>query len=134
MSFYSEKTVKSVRKARACLGCGVRIEAGETALGCAGHDDGQFWSGIYHHDCREAEIGLNMLHDVYAGDDWMNLGDDMEWEDWPWLIEKYPAVAARMKITTKRFEGVRDEQARVRKAWSEIDAQRRLRDGGSHGN
>lgn len=123
--FYNERTIKSVRKARPCLGCGRRIEVGETALGCAGHYDGDFWSGAYHHDCRSAEIGLNRLHDVRGGDEWMNLGDDMEWEDWPWLVEDFPAVAARMGITTERFEEVRDERERVRKAWAEIDAQRR---------
>lgn len=123
--FYSERTIKSVRKARPCLGCSDRIEVGETALGCAGHYDGTFWAGAYHHDCRAAEIGLNGLHDVHAGDEWMNLGNDMEWEDWPWLIEEFPAVAARMKISTERYEKVRDERERVQRAWSEIDAKRR---------
>jgi len=125
MSFYNERTIKSVRKARPCLGCGIQIDIGETALGCAGYYDGNFWSGAYHHDCRAAEEALNGLHDVWSGDEWMNLGNNMEWEDWPWLIEEFPTVAARMKITTERFEGVRDERERVRKAWAEIDAKRR---------
>lgn len=125
MSFYSEKPVKSVRKARPCNGCGVRIEVGETGLGCAGHYDGQFWSALYHHDCRAAEIGLNDINGVRDGDEWMNLGDDMGWEDWPWLIEAFPAVAERMNITTARFVEVEAEQERVRKAWAEIDAARR---------
>lgn len=125
MSFYSERSIKAVRKARACNGCGVRLEVGEPALGCAGHYDGEFWSAAYHHDCRAAEIGLNDLHDVRPGYDWMNLADDMEWEDWPWLIETFPDVAERMKITTERFEKVRDERESVRKAWAEIDRKRR---------
>jgi hypothetical protein len=118
MSFYSERTIKSVRKARACQGCGVRIEAGETALGCSGHYDGQFWAGAYHHDCRTAETALNVLHDVRFGDEWMNLCNDMEWEDWPWLIEEYPAVAERMKITAERFNEVRDEHEACRLAFA----------------
>lgn len=124
MSFYNERTVKSVRKARGCEGCGVRIEVGETALGCAGVGYDGFWSAIYHHECRKAEEGLNKLHDTWRGDEWMPLSD-MEWEDWPWLIEDHPAAAARMKITTERFEEVQAEQERVRKAWAEIDARRR---------
>jgi hypothetical protein len=125
VSFYSEKPIKAVRKARACHGCGRRIEVGEPAIGCAGHYDGEFWSGAYHGDCRKAEIELNDLHEVRHGDEWMNLGDDMEWEDWPWLVAEFPGVASRMKITIERFNEVRDERERVRKAWSEIDAKNR---------
>lgn len=124
MSFYSERTIKSVRKARACSGCNRKIEVGETALECSGKSD-DFWSGTYHHGCRAAEIALNELHEVWGGNDWMNLGSDMEWEDWPWLIEAFPNVAARMGITTERFISIRDEQDRVRKARAEIDAKRR---------
>lgn len=126
VSFYSERTIKSVRKARVCNGCGHRIEVGETALGCAGHYDGDFWAAAYHHDCRKAELGLNDLHDVRPGNEWMNLGNDMDWEDWPWLIEEFPAVAERMKITTERFEEVQAERERVSRAWAEIDARRRV--------
>jgi hypothetical protein len=123
--FYSERTIKAVRKPRACEGCGVRVEAGETAFSCAGHDDGQFWAAIYHPDCRRAEEGLNKIHDVRGGDDWMNLGNDMEWEDWPWLIEAFPTVAERMKITQARYDKVSAERERTRLAWAEIDRERR---------
>lgn len=124
MSFYNERTIKAVRKARRCDGCGAIIEVGETALGCSGIGDDGFWSGTYHHDCRKAEEGLNKLNQVGWYDDWMSLCNDMEWEDWPWLIEEFPAVAARMNITTERFDEVQAERERVRKAWAEIDAKR----------
>lgn len=125
MSFYDERTIKSIRKARACEGCGTMIHVGESALGCAGRYDGAFWSATYHHECRKAEIALNELHEVRHGDEWMNLGNDMEWEDWPWLIEDFPIVAARMKITTERFEEIQAERESVRKRWAEIVAARR---------
>lgn len=125
MSFYRERPVKAVRKPRRCVACGTRIEVGQPALDCSGHYDGDFWSATYHVECRRAEEGLNKLHDTSWSDEWMDLGDCMEWEDWPWLIEEHPVVADRMNITTARFEEVQAEQERVRAAWSEIDRKRR---------
>lgn len=117
MSFYSEVPLKAIRKARPCDGCGVKIEVGEPALACAGkHDD--FWSATYHNDCRAAELALNNIHGCWGGDDWMNLGSDMDWDDWPWLIAEHPTVAARMNITTERFNEIEAEQARCRAAFS----------------
>lgn len=115
MSFYSEKLVRSVRKARRCMGCCRTIEVGSSALECAGVWEGDFWSGTYHTDCRAAELALNKLHDLYA-DEWMSL-DDMERDDWPWLIEVFPAVAERKGITTERFNEAEAEQQRRRDAF-----------------
>ena len=124
MSFYSEQPIKAIRKARACDGCGSALIVGEPALKCSGNHDG-FWSGAYHHECREAECALNKLHDIWGGDDWMSLCSDMEWDDYPWLIAEHPVVAERMKITTERYEKIRDEHERCRAAWAEIDRKRR---------
>lgn len=94
------------------------IEARETALACSGLGPDGFWAAIYHHECRKAEEGINKLHDFGGQDDWMGLSD-IEWDDWPWLIEEFPAAAERMKITTARFEEIRAERERMRKAWAE---------------
>lgn len=124
MSFYNERIVKAIRKARGCDGCGTKLQVGETALACSGIGEDGFWSATYHNECRKAEEGLNELHDVRFGDEWMPLSY-MEWDDWPWLIEKFPTVAARMKITTERFDEVQAEREATRKAWAAIDAKRR---------
>lgn len=119
MSFYRETVVAAVRKPRSCYGCCRQIETGEPAVNCAGKYDGEFWSATYHDDCRKAEIALNDLHDTYP-DEWMNLGADMEWEDWPWLIEKFPDVAARMNITTARFEEIERHHEEIRRAFLKV--------------
>lgn len=117
MSFYRETSVKAVRKARPCLGCGCMIAVGEAALDVAGHYEGDFWSGSFHHECRAAEVALNDLHEVYPGE-WMNLGD-IEWDDWEWLLADHPVTAARMGITAEKLQEVKDRQARV---WSTPNA------------
>ena len=112
MSFYRETTVKAVRKARRCLGCGRMIAVGETALDVAGYWDGDFWSGTFHHECRAAEIALNRLYGPLRPDEWMQLGE-LEWDDWEWLLAEYPVVAARKGITAERLQEVKDERARI---------------------
>lgn len=121
MTFYREDHIRAVRKSRQCNGCASTIEIGSPAVDCAGHYDGDFWAATYHVDCREAEIALNNLHDTHS-DEWMNMSEDMEWEDWPWLIDEFPTVAARMNITTERFQKINEEQARVRFAFARREA------------
>lgn len=123
MSFYDEREIKAIRKPRNCDGCGRTMEVGVPALRCSGVGDEGFWYATYHRECRKAEEALNELHDWRAGDDWMILSD-LDWEDWPWLIEDFPEIAERMKITTERFEKVQAEQERARKVWAEIDRKR----------
>lgn len=98
MSFASESTVKAVRRRHLCDGCSRHIEIGEPATRWAGLTEGDFGTAIYHPDCRAAEVDLNneILGWQY-GDDWLPL-HDIEREDWPWLIEAHPAVAARMNL------------------------------------
>ena len=105
MSFVSETTVKAVRKRHRCEGCGKHIEIGEPAKRWAGMSDGDFVSVIYHPDFRAAEERMNELAGWRYGDDWYLLNDDLGREDWPWLIEEFPAVAARMGITSRAAVG-----------------------------
>jgi hypothetical protein len=128
--FYSETVIKSVRKAGPCDGCGKTIAAGESALSCSGASQGDFWSARYHVECRRAEEELNKLHDIGWDDDWILIGSDMEWEDWPWLIEAFPIVADRMNITTERYEAVVAQHERTARALAEI-RQRQPNGGGN---
>lgn len=95
MTFVSERTVKAVRKRHRCDGCGRHIEAGQSATRWAGLTDGDFNTAIYHPDCREAELAMNALIGTQYGDEWWPLSE-IETDDRPWLIETFPAVAARM--------------------------------------
>lgn len=119
MSFYRETVIKAVRKPRYCAGCGAIINAGERALDCSGKHNGDFWSAIYHQECRVAECALNDLRDYRWNDEWAALSG-IEWEDWPWLIEEHPAVAKRRKITAERYQKVADEQERCRLAFARV--------------
>lgn len=113
MSFYRERLAKAIRKARQCCGCGQIINVGQPALDCAGHYEGDFWAATYHPDCRAAEIEINNLHGT---SEWMTL-DEMESDDWPWLLEEHPIVAARMNITQERYQEAEEHQRRCREAW-----------------
>ncbi|RVT93739.1 hypothetical protein [Sphingomonas crocodyli] len=110
MSFATESNIKAVRKARRCFGCSVTIEVGEPAVSSVGMSDGDFYANTYHPDCREAEIALNRLRETGWVDDWSCLYD-IEWEDWRWLVEEWPAVAARKGITLAKVEETEAEHA-----------------------
>jgi len=116
MAFYRETPVKAIRKPRSCIACHRTIEVGHPALDCAGYYEGDFWSATYHAECREAEVALNKVYDLPGGE-WVNLGSDMDWEDWPWLIEKFPTVAERMGITTERFDRVNTDYQQRHSFW-----------------
>lgn len=125
MSFYSERNIKAIRKPRQCCGCASMIAIGEPALKCSGINyDNDFWHGTYHHECREAETALNKCHDTHW-DEWMSL-TDIEWDDYPWLLVEYPAVAERMNITLERYEAIRDEQERCRLFFAEQARKREI--------
>ena len=117
MSFYREKPIKAVRKSRQCMGCRKQIEIGASALECAGHWEGDFWSGTYHAECRKAECAYNDLVGQ-TGDEWCALGE-MDSEDWGWLIETFPVVAERMAITAERIEQAAERRASF---WSNTPA------------
>lgn len=116
---YKETNIKAIRKARHCDGCCAVMEVGQPAVKCSGVGNEGFWHATYHHECRKAEVELNRLHDVGWQDDWISL-PDVDWEDYAWLIQEYPDVADRMKITTERYEKIRDESDRIWMAWAEV--------------
>lgn len=113
MGFYRERLVKAVRKERSCCGCGKLIEVGQSALDCAGHYQGDFWADSYHPECRVAECEINDLHGC---EEWMLLSE-IEWDDWPWLIEDHPIVAERMGVTTARYDEAIKRQRQARSYW-----------------
>jgi hypothetical protein len=118
MSFYRERPIKSVRKPRRCAGCTSMIAAGSVALDISGKQwGGDFWSQTFHPECRAAEVELNKLHDTRYSDDWAALAD-IDWEDWGWLLESFPIVAERMRITAERLNEVTEERERCRAAWA----------------
>lgn len=104
MSFYREKPIKAVRKARQCIGCCNRIEVGSPALECAGHWEGDFWSGTYHAECRAAELAYNDLVGL-PGDEWIAL-HEMDSEDWQWALDNFPVVAASCRTTRTACDAV----------------------------
>lgn len=112
MSFYRERSVRSTRKQKQCIGCLRIIPVGSYSLGVAGHWEGDFWSGAYHTECRAAEIALNSLHDVYPGE-WMGL-NEIEWDDWDWLLTEHPIAAANMAITKEMYDEALASSERMR--------------------
>lgn len=116
MSFTNEKAIKATRKDHRCIGCEHIIPAGSAAIRWSGMTDGDFSSVVYHTDCRAAEIDLNNAYDT-RGDEWMGL-HEMEWEDWPWLLESYPAIAERRGVTMEKYREAEAHRARCRAAFA----------------
>ena len=94
--FFSDRHVKKTKKQHPCIACGEAIPQSSAALYFATKWEGEFYTGYYHIECKEAEIALNDLHGLHGlHDEWMNL-TDIESEDYAWLRDKYPVVAARI--------------------------------------
>lgn len=94
--FFTHRDIKATRKAHTCMGCSTSIPQGASAFYFSTKQEGFFWSGHYHSECRLAEVALNDLHGNY-GDDFIGLqyiGDEPE--DVAWLKEEFPAVAVAM--------------------------------------
>lgn len=108
--FYSEKIV-SVRKPRPCEGCGQMIGKGERALTYSGKFDGDFGSFTLHPECRVAELAWNKMADTYA-DEFVGLSE-LEPDDWQWLLDEHPIVAARKNVTPERIVEHKAEQQRM---------------------
>ena len=87
------------------------IAIGDAALDVAGHWDGEFWNGSFHHECRATEVALNNLHGSFRPDEWINLSE-IDWEDWEWLLAEHPIVAARKGVTPERLREVKERYAR----------------------
>jgi hypothetical protein len=101
----SERHVRAVRKPHLCWACDKWIYPGESALTCVGVTDGQFWSLYYHHDCRQAELELNELHEWWYNDEWMRLCE-AESDDYDWLSDTHPGPYERMRMTRVQYENV----------------------------
>jgi hypothetical protein len=100
IEFTCERRIKGARKRHLCIACGTWIEARSPAMYFAQKCDGEFDTGYYHLDCRDAEVALNHRLDTW-GEDWTPLdnirdGEDGE-DDWRWLVDTFPTVAARFK-------------------------------------
>jgi hypothetical protein len=121
MSFFREVEIKSVRKARACGGCGTLIEAGSPAVDLASHYDGDFWSATYHRECRKAEVDLNSEHQA---EEWIPLQEFDPEDDWEIILEDHPIVAARLGITQERIDEIHETARRMREHWR-LEAERR---------
>lgn len=97
MSFNREYDVKAVRKSRRCDVCRAPIEIGFPAIRWVGMIDDEFGTLIFHPDCRGAEIAYNRMTNC-NWDEWYSLASDLEPDDHAWLLDEWPAVAARMGI------------------------------------
>lgn len=97
--FFTHRNIKATRNEHTCEGCAAKIAPGDPAWYFSMKDEGYFWAGHYHAECRAAECELNDLHDN-RGDDWIGLASIAdEPEDVAWLVDEHPAVAARMNLT-----------------------------------
>lgn len=110
MSFTREYPVKAVRKRRRCDACPGYINIGEPAVRWAGFSEGDFQTAIWHPECRKAEIAFNRLKDTMWHDEWSSLSE-MEDDDHPWLLEEYPAIAARYGITAETIAAEQEPSA-----------------------
>lgn len=111
---FSSETTHTARKAHRCDACNAAIDAGSRYVRWAGTTDGDFSDAKFHPDCRVAEIALNKLSGT-DWDEWMGL-QDMEGDDWPWLIADFPFVATRMGITQARYDDLLAERKRCAEA------------------
>lgn len=108
--FYSEKIV-TVRKPRQCAGCCQMLAKGDQALVYSGKFDGDFGSFTLHPECRVAELAWNKMADTYY-DEFVSLSE-LEPDEWEWLLDEHPVVAARMNITAERIADHRAERQRI---------------------
>ena len=113
MTFCNEHAVKAVRKNHFCEGCGKYVLIGEPAIRWTGIGEDGFASVIYHPECREAEVYMNREINSF---EWCPLNSHEE-DDWPWLMDKFPAVAARFNITPERYK---EYQERYAAAWHSL--------------
>jgi hypothetical protein len=95
MSFYSERTIKALRKPRLCGGCLHPMPVGSSALYCSGKHDGEFWTAHYHADCRAAEEYFNFV--VRGGYDEWDALHVLEPKEVASIRDLFPTVALRLR-------------------------------------
>jgi hypothetical protein len=101
--FWTESTVKAVRKPHRCEDCRKLIEVGSPASHTAGVYDGDFFSNYSHVECRAAALDYHCVADL-TSDEWPWLHELDEVEDWKWLIAEHPIVAERMGLQKRIAE------------------------------
>lgn len=109
--FINERIIKKTRKPHRCCACESNIPSGSEALYWSGKDGDAFIGVHYHPDCRAAEVAYNKMADT-AFDEWYSL-NEIEPDDWRWLLEEHPAVADRMLINAERIAQHEDQQQRM---------------------
>lgn len=94
---FSCETTHAAAKAHRCDECPQPIEIGQRFVRWAGLTDGDFGTYKAHAECRAAVIEMNKNYGT-SWDEWVTL-DDMEAEDYAWLREDHPVVAARFGLS-----------------------------------
>lgn len=88
--------VHECRKPRKCWQCNQMIAIGDRYRKTTWADgDVQTYSA--HEDCHQAAEYYRKLADLTSVDEFPYLDCDLEPEDFLWLHEKFPAVAARLE-------------------------------------
>ena len=92
----STKTTPTARKAHVCDECGKSIPAGSKYFKLEGLWEGEFTTYRAHADCSDAVQHFNRLHGL-CHDECMALSD-LDDDDWPELLKRFPEVAHRLGI------------------------------------
>ena len=87
--------VKRTAKDHVCNQCGTPIEKGLPAINYKGSYEGYFYCEYDHVDCNEAAREINHYVDAYNGEPYF-LHQVEEIDEAKFLLEKFPAVAARL--------------------------------------
>ncbi len=99
MSTLNSKEIKAVRKAHVCEQCNTMIEVGQPASYSFGIWEGEPCSVYTHPECTVAARQYAEINDLWFEDyPWFQYMDNSEHEHHPWLLEKHPVVAERLKI------------------------------------
>ena len=97
--FWTTTNIKATRKQHRCEWCGHTISVGHPAIRSSGVFDGEFQSRIAHTDCEEAVIQHHKICGMYGDDDLVDLSEIAgDRDNWPWLLEEFPAVAERFGV------------------------------------
>ncbi len=117
MTVLHEGPVKATRKRHVCESCNQAIPIGRAATKWVGITDGQFYACYFHPECRVAEVAWNRMMRL-GWDEWCNLANDLEIDDWPWLLEEYPVVALRLGLSRVKYDEAMQERERCRAAFA----------------
>lgn len=103
MEFFRE-TAPRAGKDHKCFACSQPISKGDKHTYMAMKSDGEFWSIRQHLECREAEIALSKINDLWGGEDgWLPLNEIEEQGDYDWLRDNHPKAFARIESMYPHF-------------------------------